>query len=433
MAVQADTIEWNWAGNYSYGATTIHQPTTLEELRTLVAGAAKVRALGSRHSFNSLADTDGVLVNLSALAPDIRVDAAQSTVTVSAGTTYGILAAELKRQGYALHNLASLPHISIAGAIATATHGSGDGNGNLATAVVALQFMDAAGELHNVTRQRTPDFAAYVVGLGLLGIVTEVTLQIEADFKVAQHVYTELPWDAVLAHFDEVTSRAYSVSLFTDWRGDTVGQVWFKQRLEDGRTGDYPASFLGGTAATFEMHPLPGVSAVNCTPQLGIAGQGSDRLSHFRMDFLPSSGNEIQSEYLLPREHAVAAINAMRELSATISPLLLVAEIRTIAADDLWLSPNYGRDGIGLHFTWRLHPEGVQAVLPLIEEALAPFAARPHWGKVFAADAVTVVPLYPKLADFLALAVSLDPGGKFRNDFLDRTIFGGSAGTHERK
>ncbi|WP_104086336.1 D-arabinono-1,4-lactone oxidase [Arthrobacter sp. GMC3] len=424
MTVKQDTLEWNWAGNYSYGATEIHFPTTLEELRSLVAGASAVRALGSRHSFNSLADSDGVLVSLTALEPNIRIDAEAGTVTASAGTTYGVLAAELKRQGYALHNLASLPHISIAGAIATATHGSGDGNGNLATAVVGLSFVDAAGGLHTVSRQQTPDFAAYVVGLGMLGILTEVTLRIEADFMVAQHVYTDLPWDAVLENFDDLTSRAYSVSLFTDWRGDTVGQAWFKQRQGDGRTEEYPASLLGGTAATAQMHPLPGVSAVNCTPQLGVAGNSSDRLSHFRMDYLPSSGNEIQSEYLLPREHARAAITAMRQLSAIISPLLLVAEIRTIAADDLWLSPNYGRDGIGLHFTWRLDQGGVEAVLPLIEEALAPFDARPHWGKVFSSEAGDLAPLYPKFDQFTALAKSLDPTGKFRNDFLNRTVLG---------
>lgn len=424
MAVKQGMLEWNWAGNYSYGATEIQQPATLEELRSVVAGAAKVRALGSRHSFNSLADSEGVLVSLAALEPNIFLDAEKGTVTVSAGTTYGVLASELKRQGYALHNMASLPHISIAGAISTATHGSGDGNGNLATAVVGLQFVDAAGGLYSVTREDTPDFAGYVVGLGALGLLTAVTLRIEADFLVAQHVYTELPWDAVLENFDAITSRAYSVSLFTDWQGETVGQAWFKQRVDDGRVSDYPASFLGGTAATQEMHPLPGVAAVNCTPQLGLAGQGSDRLSHFRMDYLPSSGDEIQSEYLLPREHAGAAMMAMRRLSSIISPLLLVAEIRTIAADDLWLSPNYGRDGIGLHFTWRLDQEGVEAVLPLIEEALAPFGARPHWGKVFHADAASLAPLYPKFAQFKALAESLDPTGKFRNDFLDRNIFG---------
>lgn len=423
MTTKLETNEWNWAGNYSYGAGEIHYPESIDELRTVVASAPKVRALGSRHSFNPIADSEGILVSLAKIAPEIEIDAAALTVSVSAGTTYGVLATELQKQGFALHNLASLPHISIAGAIATGTHGSGDGNGNLATSVLALSFIDANGASYTVTRADTPDFAGYVVGLGSLGVLTRVTLRIEADYKVAQHVYTGLPWATVLDNYDAITSSAYSVSLFTDWSGDTVGQAWFKQRVGDGRVENFPEQLFGGTAALTESHPLPGVSAVNCTPQLGVAGHAADRLSHFRMDYLPSNGDEIQSEYLVPREHALAAIAAMRELTDVITPLLLVAEIRTIAADDLWLSGNYGRDGIGLHFTWRLDQAAVEGVLPLIEQALAPFGARPHWGKVFTADAATIAPLYPKFEDFKALVQLRDPHGKFRNDFLERTVF----------
>jgi len=423
MAVEQGTIETNWAGNYRYGAAEINHPETEDELRALVAGADKISALGSRHSFNAIADTDGVLLCLDRLPANITVDAAALTVTVGAGTTYGVLATELAAQGFALHNLASLPHISIAGAIATATHGSGDANGNLATAVVGLRFVEASGGVRTVSRESTPDFAAYVVGLGALGIVTEVSLRIEPHFAVAQHVYVDLPWDTVLADLDAVTAHAYSVSLFTDWRGDTIGQAWFKQRLDDGRERDYPASIFGGRAAAVAQHPVPGVSAVNCTRQLGAAGSWADRLAHFRMDYLPSSGDELQTEYLVGREHAAAAINAMRGLAGTISPLLQVAEIRTIAADDLWLSPNYGRTGIGLHLTWLPEQDLVERVLPLIEEALAPFDARPHWGKVFHASAKSLARLYPKFEDFKTLAAAVDPGGKFRNEFLDRTVF----------
>ncbi|SEE40289.1 xylitol oxidase [Arthrobacter alpinus] len=423
MTAELDTIEWNWAGNYSYGASDIHRPESVEDLQALVAAAPKIRALGSRHSFNPLADSEGVLVSLANLAPNITLDAENLTVSVSAGTTYGVLATELSKHGFALHNLASLPHISIAGAIATGTHGSGDGNGNLATSVVGMTFVDARGELVTVSREDTPDFAAYVVGLGAFGILTEVTLRIETSFMVAQHVYSSLPWDTVLANLDTITSTAYSVSLFTDWSGDTVGQAWFKQRQGDGLTKNFPEELFGGRAATTERHPLPNVSAVNCTPQLGLAGNASDRLSHFRMDYLPSNGDEIQSEYLVPREHAVAAINAMRQLTSVITPLLLVAEIRTIAADDLWLSGNYGRDGIGLHFTWRLDQTAVEDVLPLVEEALAPFGARPHWGKVFTLDAAAIAPLYPRFEDFKALVRQADPQGKFGNKFLERAVF----------
>lgn len=420
---QASARESNWSGNVHYRAAEILHPHSEGELQELVRGAAEVRALGSRHSFNTIADTDGVQLCLDQMPAAITVNEAAGTVTVGGGSTYGALAVELAARGWALGNLASLPHISVAGAIATATHGSGVDNANLAAAVVGLRLVDGTGEVRTVTRADTPDFAGYVVGLGALGIVTEVTLEIEPAFDVAQHVYLDLEWDQVLADYDSVSSRAYSVSLFTDWSGNTVGQAWFKQRMGDGRRTDYPAQLLGGTAAAAAVHPLPGVSAVNCTEQLGVPGPWQDRLSHFRMEFMPSAGEEIQSEYLLDRAHAVPAIQALRALSETITPLLLVAEIRTIAADDLWLSTAHGRDSIAFHFTWKREQQAVEAVVKLVEAALAPFSARPHWGKVFDAGASSLAPLYPHFEDFRKLAQQLDPEGKFRNDFLTRTVF----------
>jgi len=415
--------ERNWAGNYSYQAPRIAHPENVAELQALVAGARRIRALGSRHSFNAIADTAGTLVVLDRLEPGISVDPDNMTVTVSGGTRYGTLAEELQRQGFALHNLASLPHISIAGAIATATHGSGDANGNLATAVAGLQMVTADGSLLTA-RRGDPDFDGMVVGLGALGIVTELTLDIEPSFDVSQSVFEDLSWDLVLADFDAVTSSAYSISLFTDWSGDRIGQAWLKRRGTALASSPSPETFFGGVPATEARHPLPGVSGSNCTEQLGVPGPWSERLAHFRMEFNPSQGDELQSEYFIPREHAVDALRTMRRLSDAVTPLLLVGEIRTMAADKLWLSPNYGRDGIGLHFTWRQDQPAVEAVLPLIEAELSPFAARPHWGKLFDAGAAAVAPLYPRFGDFIALAGRLDPTGKFRNGFLDRAVFG---------
>ncbi|HET9349308.1 MAG TPA: D-arabinono-1,4-lactone oxidase, partial [Arthrobacter sp.] len=244
------------------------------------------------------------------------------------------------------------------------------------------------------------------------------------SFEIAQSVFEGLDWDQVLENFDDVTSAAYSVSLFTDWSGATVGQAWLKSRTSEAATPAGLSSFFSGTPAAHARHPLPGVSGSTCTQQLGSPGPWSDRLAHFRMEFTPSKGDELQSEYLIPREHAVEALRTMRRLSSVVTPLLLVGEIRTIAADELWLSPNYGRDGIGLHFTWRQDEPAVRALLPLLEAELAPFAARPHWGKLFHGDAASLAPLYPRFADFTALAGRLDPAGKFRNAFLDRTVFG---------
>jgi xylitol oxidase len=416
------TAQLNWAGNYTYRAQSVERPDTVERLQELVANSESVRALGSRHSFNSIADTRGTLVSLQGIDAEITIDRASRTVTLSGGTKYGTLAEELSQQGFALHNLASLPHISVAGAISTATHGSGDGNGNLATAVCGLEIVTGTGELVTLSRESTPDFSGIVVGLGALGIIARVTLDIQPNFSVRQDVFEDLPWSEVLAHFDSVMAAAYSVSLFTDWSGETVQQAWLKSRV----TGEVAArsEFFGGTPALQARHPLPLLSGLNCTQQMGIVGPWHDRLAHFRLAFTPSSGAELQSEYVVAREHAVAAMEAMRDLTDSITPLLLVSEIRTIAADDLWLSPNYGRAGIGLHFTWKPEQDAVEKVLLLIEAALAPFQARPHWGKLFELRTAELAALYPKLPDFTALAERMDPDRKFRNDFLERTVFG---------
>ena len=417
----------NWAGNYEYSAAALHAPTSLEQVQELVAGNGTVRALGSRHSFNSIADTGGVLLSLEDMDPGLSLDREARQVRVGGGVKYGVLAQYLQQAGFALHNLASLPHISVAGAVATATHGSGNANGNLSTAVAAMEIVTADGSLRTVSRN-DPDFNGMVVSLGALGIVTSLTLDVEPHYDIRQDVFLDLPFAEVLANFDAVTSSAYSVSLFTDWRGDAVKQAWFKSRTTEDAAHWGQDTYFGGTAAAADVHPLPGMSAENCTPQRGVPGGWSDRLSHFRMGFTPSRGEELQSEYLLPRQHAPAAIEAMRALQDRISPLLIVAEIRTMAADDLWLSANYGRDGIGLHFTWKPLQDQVEAVLPLMEEALAPFSARPHWGKLYTTDAAALEGLYPRMEDFRRLARTMDPEGKFSNAYLQDQIFGAGAG-----
>lgn len=410
--------EQNWAGSYGYRAARVLHPGSLGELRELVTGSRHIRALGSRHSFNALADSTGTLVSLAGIGGGISIDARNRTATVGAGTTYGELATELARAGFALHNMASLPHISVAGAIATGTHGSGDRNGNLGTAVLSLGLLDAQGDLHTVARGEHADFAGHVVGLGALGIVTDVTLHIEPAYAISQTVYEGPAWEDVLGELDELTGAAYSVSLFTNWTGDRLGQVWLKSRAgETGMRGPLPGC-LAGKEASARVHPLPGGNAENCTGQGGVPGSWHDRLPHFRMEFTPSNGAEIQSEYLLPREHARAAIAAVRDLGPVISPILQISEIRTVAADDLWMSPSHERDSMALHFTWVRDQPAIDMVLPLLEEALVPFRARPHWGKHFLADADRLGGLYPRLADFKALVRKTDPEGKFGNDFL---------------
>lgn len=414
------TAETNWAGNYTYRAKTIHEPGTIDELRRAVAGAEKIHALGTRHSFNAIADS-AELVSLAKVDPCIEIDREAMTATIGGAIRYGDLAVALEREGLALHNLASLPHISVAGAVATATHGSGVRNGNLATAVVDIELVTSEGDIVRFARGDA-EFPGVVVNLGALGVVTRLTLRVEPSYQVRQVAYEDLPWDEALGRFDEIMSAAYSVSLFTDY-GATVNQVWLKERMT-GADGDPAATFHGATRATARMHPIAAMSADACTEQLGIAGAWLDRLPHFRLDHTPSAGAEIQSEYIVPRERAAEAIAAIRALHRRIAPVLMISEIRTEAADDLWLSSAYERDSACLHFTWRRDPDGVAAVLPAIEDALAPFAPRPHWGKVFVAPAAELAPRYERMADFRALAERLDPRGAFRNDFLDRHVFG---------
>ncbi len=419
----------NWAGNYTYTARRLHRPRSLAELQEVVAGARRARVLGSRHSFTGVADAEE-LVTLEEMTgrattpADVVVGPDRRTVSVSAGMRYGQLTEVLRDEELALHNLASLPHISIAGAIATATHGSGVGNRNLAAAVAALELVTSDGELLRVARGDA-DFAGAVVGLGALGAVTRVELDVEPAFDVAQRVFEGMSWATAYEHLDAITSAGYSVSLFTRWREGADGEVemiWVKSRTD--APGHPDGELFGARAATVERHPIPGLDPVPATPQLADPGLWSDRLPHFRMGFTPSNGDEIQSEYLVPRGHAVAALEAVRALATRIRPLLQVCEVRTIAADDLWMSMNHRQDSVALHFTWQPAQAAVTELLVDLERALAPFGARPHWGKLFVAGAADIAPLYERHGDFVRLVERLDPRGAFRNDWLETHVLG---------
>jgi alditol oxidase len=397
----------NWGGNYTYRARTCHRPASLDELRAVVSRAESLRVVASRHSFTDVGDADE-LVSLDGLAG--AVELGDGVATVDAGMTYATVASALAEAGHALHNLASLPHISVGGAIATATHGSGVGNGNLATAVAGLEVMLSSGDVVRVARG-DEDFGGIVVGLGAMGVVTRVTLDVEPPYEVRQDVFERLSWDALLVHFDDVMGAAYSVSVFSRW-GGVVEQVWLKSRGREGFD-----AFFDARPAAAERHPILALDPVSATAQRGVPGPWKDRLPHFRIEFSPSAGEEIQSEYFVARADAVDAIRALLPIGDRIRDVLLVSEIRAVAADSLWLSPQYERDTVGFHFTWRRDQAAVERALEIVEDALAPFAPRVHWGKL-----VLRAPSHPRAGDFLALRDRLDPRGAFRNAWLDRVL-----------
>jgi xylitol oxidase len=396
----------NWAGNVVFDTTTVHEPRSVDELQALMATAARdgrsVRAAGSRHSFSRIVHPGdgGVVISTLGLDRVVAVDHEAMTVTVEGGIRYGELASALHTGGLALHNLPSLPHITVAGAVATATHGSGDGNGNLATAVRALDLVTPAGELLHLGAD-DPRLAGAVVSVGRLGVVARLTLAVEPTFDVAQTVFVDVSFEACAEGLDEVMGSAYSVSLFTDYQRDVIDQVWCKARVDVDHPA--PASLFGAARATVPLHPVRGVSPDSCTQQLGVPGPWSDRLAHFRLGFEPSSGDELQSEYFVARSDGAAALRAVAGQRDMLAPVIKIGEVRTMTADDLWLSTAYGRPTLALHFTWVNDETRVMSVLPALEAALAPFDARPHWGKLTAMPADRIAALYPRWGDFTAL------------------------------
>src|SRR2546429_1062426 len=392
----------NWAGNLEYGTDRLYSANSLEQVRSYVKKQNKLKVLGTRHCFNNIADSTDNFLSLKSMDEVVALEPEAHTVTVDAGMTYGQLCPLLDSKGFALHNLASLPHISIAGAISTATHGSGEKNGNLATAVSALEIVTAAGDVVKLSGQRDGEvFLGAVVGLGALGVITKVTLDIQPTFLMRQYVYENLPLAEMKEHFDAIQSSAYSVSLFTDWQNQRINEVWIKSRMEEGQAFDATPEFFGAKRATKNLHPIAELSAENCTEQMGVAGPWYERLPHFRMGFTPSAGKELQTEYFVPRKHAVDAILAVEKLHEQVSPHLMITEIRAIATDDLWMSPAYKQDSVAIHFTWKPDWPAVSKLLPLIERQLAPFKPRPHWGKLFTMPPAQLQSRYEKLSEFI--------------------------------
>ncbi|MCJ1713606.1 D-arabinono-1,4-lactone oxidase [Curtobacterium sp. VKM Ac-2922] len=414
------TSELNWSGTVTYGAARVERPTSLDDAAAIVAREPRVHGLGTRHSFNDVADTPGVLLDLTQVPTDLQVDRAAdgTTVTLGAGTRYGDVAPELDALGLALHNTGSLPHISVGGAIATGTHGSGTTLGSLSTAVRGLELLGPDGTTRTVSHT-DPDFPGTVLHLGLLGIVTRVTLAVEPTYRMRQDAYGPFPWRTFLDHAAEIHAAGYSVCAYTRFGNDddtgprpgAIGEVLVKSRAEH-----VPDDLFG-------VPRLPGTPGdAHRTARDGSMGPWWDRLPHFPIASVPSHGSEVQSEHFVPLRHAAAALDALRGLADRIQPHLHVAELRTMAADDLWLSPTQGQDVFCIAFTWKKHPEQVAALLPDLEARLAPLGGRPHWGKTSSLGADAIAALYPRLPAFRALVGRADPDRTFASAFGERVL-----------
>jgi xylitol oxidase len=414
----------NWAGNVEYGTDRLYSANSLAQAQDFVKRRDRLKVLGTRHCFNHLADSTDEFLSLRSMDEVLALDPQARTVTIPANMSYGQLSPYLHEHGFALQNLASLPHISIAGACSTATHGSGEKNGNLATQVSALEMITASGEIVKLSRQQDSEsFWGAVVGLGALGVITKITLDLQPTLMMKQYVYENLPLSEMQEHFDAIEASGYSVSLFTDWQKKRINEVWIKSRVEPGQSFNATPEFFGAKLATRNLHPIAELSAENCTEQMGVPGPSYDRLPHFRMGFTPSAGNELQAEYFVPRKHAIEAILAVERLRDLVGPQLMISEIRTIAADDLWMSPCYKQSSVTIHFTLKPDWPAVSKLLPIIERELTPFQVRPHWGKLFTVSPERLKASYEKLPNFLGLCKKYDPSGKFRNDFLNKYIF----------
>ncbi|MCP9745122.1 FAD-binding protein [Lacihabitans sp. CS3-21] len=413
----------NWAGNYTYSTDNLVAPKTVEELQELIKSYKKVKGLGTMHCFNGIADSKFNQISTAALNKVISLDKENETITVESGIKYGEFCEYLDKNGFALHNLASLPHISVAGACSTSTHGSGISNGSLATAAIALEMVNGKGEVVRLTKEKNrEEFLMAIVSLGALGIITKVTLKVQPTFKMKQVVYQNMPMAALEKDFEKIMASGYSVSLFTDWKNKNVSEVWIKVKSDDVK--EFAPEFYGAKLANKNLHPIASADPVNCTDQMGVDGTWFERMPHFKMGFTPSSGKELQAEYFVNIKDAYQAFMAVEKLNEKVSPLLFITEIRTIAGDEIPMSPFYKKTCLAIHFTWKQEVNAVMALLPEVEKALEPFGARPHWGKVFTLQPFVLQGRIEKLNEFKALMIKHDPEGKFRNDFIETNLFG---------
>ncbi|KAI1700234.1 d-arabinono-1,4-lactone oxidase domain-containing protein [Ditylenchus destructor] len=364
----------NWGNNFRFSTQNIQYPTSVEEVQQIVRNANKLRVVGTRHSFSKIADSPNTMLSTLALKNIIGFDPTVPSITVQAGITYTDLNPFLPNYG-----------------------------------------------------PNDPELKAIAVGLGAFGVITQVELEVEPTFNLTNYVFVNMPEQDIYDHFDEIENLGYSVQLFTDFSTPGVwDQVWVWVRSDENSNVGNMQNLYGATR-THEQ-----VTAIEALPPTYLMEQGKEQpwyygLVDYHLGLSGFDGAEIQSEYFMPYENAIPAIQAVSNFSDLIAPRVYTMLIRTIKGDDLWMSESFNETTVAIHFTWKPNMTAVMEVLPQIEQALLPYGARPHWGKVFAQGPETYLHRYPKLNQWKQLAETLDPTHKFRNKFLEDTVFTGSS------
>jgi FAD-linked oxidoreductase len=448
--------QWrNWAGTATATPARWAQPRSEAEICAAVKEAAAaglpVRALGSGHSFTAAAATSGLALDLSLWTGVTAADTRTGLVTVRSGTTLRALNAALAEFGLALANLGDIDAQTIAGALATGTHGTGARLGGLATQIEALDLVLADGSLVSCSASARPDlFAATRVGLGALGVVTAVTLRCVPSFTLAADE-RPMPVEQVIEEFGALAAANDHFEFYWFPYGRQA-LVKRNNRVPSGGPAAVPAGRAAGRAAVpagRAAAPMPGwrrfwefevmenaafgtlcrlgraaprlVPALNRLSSAALSARSYTDAS-YRVFVTPRRVHFVESEYAVPRESLPGVLAELRRAVPRLAdPVMFPVEVRVAAADDIWLSTAYGRDSayIAVHQYAGLP---YRAYFDLFESVVAPVAGRPHWGKLHSLDAGRLGPLYPRFEDFRRVRAEVDPEARFGNAYLARVL-----------
>ena len=366
FSAESHASRWNWSNNIEFTAkTALEKPSTADELATLIRDTRRsVKVVGTAHSFNDIADTDGIQISL-ANFQNISIDPSRMMVKFGGGVTYISLIKALAAEKMALQNLPSLPHINVVGSVVTGTHGSGMQNQAMGALVSEFAFVDASGAQRRLTREHHEgEFYRYLHSFGALGVIYEMTMDIEPEYGVAKCVYQDVPWDFLKDKeaYNELNQRHEYISYFTDWKEEKMTSIWIGSRYnpqnisyEDLLAQSYldtcPPTYLEGTL-TQKIHPVPGRSSDPCV-ESGY-GMWNDKIYHFKPDKPPSSdGDEIQTEFFVKYADMPAAVAELYSNAALFRDFVQITEIRGVERDSIPLSPAKEQDVMGIHFTWK--------------------------------------------------------------------------------